>query len=162
MKKIILLFYFVSILFSCQKQEGIPVGETVPDFETYNIKGEKVKISDYRGKVVMLYFWADFCTTCQKEFPATQQYYEKLQSKDFELLAINVGQGAKSSKIFFDKYEPTFPMLLDTAGQISKMFAVKELPTNYFINPDGKIERRIIGFVGENQVQVMIKQHKKN
>jgi cytochrome c biogenesis protein CcmG/thiol:disulfide interchange protein DsbE len=157
----ILLFTFFAIFTACKPNNDLMEGEMVPDFETYNLKGEKVKISDYRGKVVLLYFWADFCPTCKKEFPATQQYYEKIQGKDFELLAINVGQPYKASKGFYDKYQPTFPMLLDTAGQISKTFAVKELPTNYFINPEGKIERRIIGFVGENQVQVMINQHKK-
>lgn len=159
MKNLLLLFSFLALL-SCNKVGGVSDGETVPDFETYNVKGEKVKISDYKGKVVMLYFWADFCPTCKKEFPATQAYYEKLQGKDFELLAINVGQPQKASQGFYDKYQPSFPMLLDTAGQISKTFAVKELPTNYFINPEGKIIRRIIGFVGENQVQVMINQNK--
>ncbi len=146
---------------ACQNQEGIVAGENVPPFETYNVKGEKVSITDYKGKVVMLYFWADFCPTCKKEFPATQEYYEKLDTTKFELLAINVGQPKKSSEIFAAKYQPTFQMLLDTAGQISKTFAVKELPTNYFITPDGKVARKIIGYVGENQVKVMINQHKK-
>jgi peroxiredoxin len=160
MRKILLVILAV-ITLSCQNKEGMPQGETVPDFETYNVKGEKVKISDYKGKVVMLYFWADFCPTCKKEFPATDEYYQKLDKNNFELLAVNVGQPKKSSDLFYEKYKPAFPMLLDTAGQISKAFEVKELPTNYFITPDGKIARRIIGYVGENQVQVMINQHKK-
>ncbi len=160
-KNTFLLLALLWAFWSCKPSvEGIPEGETVPDFQTTDTKGNVVNIKDLRGKVVMLYFWADFCPTCKKEFPETQAYYEKLQGKDFELLAINVGQPAVASKKFQEKYGATFPMLLDTAGQISRDFGVKELPTNYFISPDGKIQRRIIGFVGENQVQVMINQHK--
>jgi cytochrome c biogenesis protein CcmG/thiol:disulfide interchange protein DsbE len=156
-------FILLLCLFSaCQRKEGIEKGEKVPDFETTDLQGNKIKLSDYKGKVVMLYFWADFCPTCQREFPATQAYYEKLKGKDFELLAINVGEPAAASKKFREKYGATFQMLLDTTKKISETFGIRELPTNYFVTPDGKVARKITGFVGESQVKIMIEQNKLN
>jgi cytochrome c biogenesis protein CcmG, thiol:disulfide interchange protein DsbE len=156
--------YFLLLCFfaACQRKDGIAKGEKAPDFETTDLKGNKVTLSAYKGKVVMLYFWADFCPTCQKEFPATQAYYEKLKGKDFELLAINVGEPASASKKFREKYGATFPMLLDTTKKISETFGIKELPTNYFVTPNGTVARKITGFVGESQVKIMIEQNKLN
>jgi cytochrome c biogenesis protein CcmG, thiol:disulfide interchange protein DsbE len=156
-------FILLLALFSaCQQKNGIEKGEKVPDFETTDLQGNKIKLSDHKGKVVMLYFWADFCPTCQREFPATQAYYEKLKGKDFELLAINVGEPAAASKKFREKYGATFPMLLDTTKKISETFEIKELPTNYFVTPNGTVARKITGFVGESQVKIMIEQNKLN
>lgn len=106
----------------------------------------------------MLYFWADWCPACKKEFPETQEYYRKLKSDDFELIAINVSQPREASEEFQRKYKATFPMLLDTDGKISKQYGIEELPTNYFIDPEGKVARRIVGWIGEPQVKVMINQ----
>lgn len=106
----------------------------------------------------MLYFWADWCPACRKEFPETQAYYEKLKSDKFELLAVNVAQPREASEEFQRKYKASFPMLLDTDGKISKQYGVEELPTNYFIDTEGKVARRIIGWIGEQQVRVMINQ----
>ncbi len=155
------IFFLFLFLVACGKVEKIAKGEEVPDIQTVDRNGKAVKLSDYRGKVVMLYFWADFCPTCQKEFPATQAYYEKLKGNDFELLAINAGEASQATKKFYNKYQPTFPMWLDTTQNISKTFEIKELPTNFFVTPDGKLARKITGFVGENQVKIMIEQNKK-
>lgn len=147
------------LLFSCtEEQKGIPKGSLAPDFEALDLQGIPRRLSDFKGKVVMLYFWADWCPTCRKEFPETQAYYQKIQNNNFELLAINVAQPSKVSREFQQKYKATFPMLLDTAGTISRQYGVEELPTNYFIDPQGKVARRIVGWIGEQQVRVMINQ----
>lgn len=148
------------LLTNCQSniQGGIAKGEPAPDFTTTDLDGHQRTLSDFKGKVVLLYFWADWCPACKKEFPETQAYYQKLQSDDFELIAINVSQPREASEEFRRKYKATFPMLLDTDGKISKQYGVEELPTNYFIDPEGKVARRIVGWIGEPQVRVMINQ----
>lgn len=139
-------------------EKGIPAGAKAPNFITQDLENNTYQLEDYKEKVIMLYFWADYCPACKKEFPATQKYYQALQQKNFELLAINVAQPAKSSERFRKKYGATFPMLLDTAGTIAKQYGVEELPVNYFIRPDGTVARKIIGWVNKNQVNVMINQ----
>ncbi|MEM6297636.1 MAG: redoxin domain-containing protein [Bacteroidota bacterium] len=136
-------------------------GKPAPDFERVDLDGELQALEKHRGKVVMLYFWADWCPTCKKEFPQTQEYYEELAGEDFELLAINVAQPKEASEAFREKYGATFPMLTDEKSEITDLYNVEILPTNYFIDPEGKIIRRIDGFVDKNQARVMIKQHRK-
>ena len=148
------------LLAACSGEQGIERGEPAPDFTIYDVQGKPHRLSDYKGKVVMLYFWADFCPACEREFPETQKYYSELKGDDFELLAINVGQAKKISQTFGSRFGATFPMLVDTASQVSKQYGVEQLPTNYFISPDGKVARRITGWVDANQVRVMINQHK--
>ncbi|MCS7019127.1 MAG: TlpA disulfide reductase family protein [Cytophagales bacterium] len=161
--RLISLLTTLLLLNGCQNnQGGISRGVTAPDFETTDLQGVAYKLSNYKGKVVMLYFWADWCPACRKEFPETQAYYQKLKSDQFELLAINVAQPRQASEEFYRKYKATFPMLLDTTGSISKQYGVEELPTNYFIDPEGKVARRIVGWIGEPQVRVMINQLAKN
>jgi thiol-disulfide isomerase/thioredoxin len=113
----------------------------------------------------MLYFWADWCPTCKKEFPETQAYYAEIQrdkASDFELLAINYKQEIEASEKFKKEFQVSFPMLPDTEGEIAALYQVDErLPTNYFIDPEGKVIRKILGWVDKRQVQIMIEQHRR-
>ncbi|MCC5945206.1 MAG: TlpA family protein disulfide reductase [Bernardetiaceae bacterium] len=152
----------VFVLGACAEEKGLPRGSEAPDFEVQTLEGKTVKLSDYKGKVVMLYFWADWCPACKKEFPDTQAYYEKLKSDDFEILVINVKQEKKISQEFQEKFEATFPMIADTDGSLSSLYKVDELlPTNYFIDTEGKVIRQILGWIDEQQVRVMINQYRK-
>jgi peroxiredoxin len=155
---ILLLFLCVS---SCSQNTGIPRGELAPEIELTDLEGLSQSLTKHKGKIVMLYFWAASCPTCKKEFPETEKYYKKLKGEDFELLAINVGEQnqEESSKKYKEDFDITFPMLNDSDGKYTKMYAIDALPTNYFISPEGKVIRRILGWVDENQVQVMINQN---
>ncbi len=159
-KKSTILGILMLGIFACTPslEKGIPAGAKAPNFLAQDLENKTYQLEDYQGKVVMLYFWADYCPACKKEFPATQKYYTQLNEQQFELLAINVAQPAESSRKFRKKYGATFPMLLDTAGTIAKQYGVEELPVNYFINPDGTVARKIVGWVDKNQVNVMINQ----
>ena len=106
----------------------------------------------------MLYFWADWCPTCKQEFPETQSYYEKLNKEGLQVLAINVKQPKEASEKFKKQFGATFPMLIDEEGKISDLYQVKELPTNFFIDSEGKIIRKIVGWVSQQQAEVILKQ----
>ena len=161
MFKYSLIFLLFLLLNSCVQDVGIPRGELAPEIELTDLEGLSQSLAKHKGKVVMLYFWAASCPTCKKEFPETEKYYKKLKGENFELLAINVGKEKQeeSSKKYKEDFEISFPMLNDVDGKYTEMYAVEALPTNYFINPEGKVIRRILGWVDENQVQVMINQN---
>ncbi|MGF1534339.1 MAG: TlpA family protein disulfide reductase [Bernardetiaceae bacterium] len=145
---------------ACGDAGPLEKGNPAPDFSMSDLDGVEQSLAAHRGKVVMLYFWADWCPTCKKEFPQTQAFYQELGGEDFEILAVNVGQPAEASRKFRQAYQATFPMLTDSTSSLTKTYEVEVLPTNYFIDPEGKIIRRIIGFVDKNQARVMIEQHR--
>lgn len=158
------LFYllvFVSIHFLACNPNPLAKGSTAPSFKLKNLEGKKVGLADYKGKVVLVHFWTDFCKSCRAEFPKIQEYYSNLEGEDFELLAVNVGQSVATSKKFQKDFKASFPMLADTDGIMQDLYAINAFPTNYFIGPDGKIIRKIVGWVNEKQVEVIINQHKK-
>lgn len=164
MKKILLNSIILLALWACTSStDTLQRGSEAPQFSTANLEAQTVDLQSFKGKKnILIYFWADWCPACKKEFPATQAYYEKIKQEfpDFELLAINVGQGKEASLNFRQKYGVTFPMLLDTAGAISQQYEVKELPANFFVGKDGKIIRKILGWIDENQVRVTLNQIK--
>jgi peroxiredoxin len=148
------------LIVSCQSEKGPKRGDVVPDLELEKIDGKKIKLSDFKGKIVMLYFWADWCPACKKEFPETQAYYNKLKKEDFEIIAVNVGQPKSVSENFAENFGAEFIMTCDESKTIAQTYGVDDkLPVNFFINKKGEIIRRINGWVDENQVNVIIHQN---
>ncbi len=162
MNKLLILLFLSIFLFSCAEKTPFDKGEPAPIFETVDVEGNKQTIEQHtkKGKMVMLYFWADWCPTCKQEFPETQTYYENLQKEGLEILAINVKQPKEASEKFKEQFGATFPMLIDADGKISDLYKVEELPTNFFIDEEGKIIRKIVGWVSDKQAEVILKQQK--
>ena len=146
----------ITLAMSCESVPGTKRGNIAPDFKLKDIAEKVHSLSEYKGKAVMLHFWTDFCTSCRAEFPRIQEYYTELHGEEFELLAINVGQPINTSKEFKQSFDITFPMLADTQGIMKDIYKVDAFPTNYFIAPDGKVIRKIIGWVHKKQVREFI------
>ena len=124
---------------------------------------KKQSLSDFKGKYVVLLFWNKACRSCVKDFPKVQDFYSELKSKDFELVAINVGDKLEASKDFKEKFKVTFPMLGDLQAVSEELYMVDAYPTNVFVSPEGKIIRTIVGpVIDKKQVEVVIKQHKRS
>ncbi len=148
------------LLTTCADVPGTSRGSIAIDFKLKDIYAQAHQLSEYKGKVVMLHFWTDWCNACRAEFPRIQDFYADLKSDDFELLAINVGQAMTVSLDFKESFSVTFPMLVDDKKAIGDLYGVEAYPTNYFISPDGKIIKKYIGWVDRKQVEVIINQHK--
>jgi len=116
-----------------------------PDFTLKDVDGKLHKLSDYRGKVVMLNFWATWCPPCRFELPSMQRAYEKLKNEGVEFLAINLGEDADTIFTFTADYPVTFPLLMDIDSSVSNKYPVVGLPTSYFVGPSGHLIYRAIG-----------------
>lgn len=116
-----------------------------PDIRLLNLDDELVALSDFKGKVVIVNFWATWCPPCRYEMPSMQRAWEKLQDKDVMMLAVHVG--GKSDKIwaFVGDYEITFPILIDPKSKVADAWPLKGLPTTFVIDPKGQIAYRAIG-----------------
>ncbi|QUW23997.1 TlpA family protein disulfide reductase [Sporosarcina sp. Marseille-Q4063] len=149
-------------------ESGLDKNERAPDFELTTLAGETVSLSDYKGKTVILNFWASWCPPCRVEMPFMENYYEENKdSENMEILAVNMtkterGGGDKIEKVqgFVDEHELTFPILLDDAGEVVKLYQVMAYPTTYIINPDGIITDVVIRALDEELITELVNNSK--
>ncbi len=117
------------------------VGGMAPDFTTQTLDGAAVRLSQYRGRPVLLNFWATWCAPCQDEMPLIQRAGDTYQGQGLVLLAVNYQQTSTSSmKAFLRKVDAHFPAVFDPAGQIAGEYGVTMgLPVTVFIDRSGRV-----------------------
>ncbi len=121
-------------------------GHIAPDFTLPDIKGINVTLSELRGKVVLLNFWATWCVTCSEEMPAMEKLYQRFKNDNFEMLTVNIDKlGRSAVEPYMKKLELTFPVLLDPEGKISRMYQLTGVPETFIIGKDGVIVYKAIG-----------------
>jgi len=132
-----------------------------PDFEAPTTHGVK-KLSDYRGKVVMLNFWATWCPPCRREMPSLERLYSKLKDKGFAVIAVNQFEDPDLVFEFTGRLSlsPTFPILFDRDSSVAEQFGVKGLPTTYLLDKEGRVRYRAIGGreFDHAEIEAMIKE----
>lgn len=118
-----------------------------PDFTLSDMDGEPHSLSDYRGKVVMLNFWATWCPPCKREMPSMERLYSKLKDRGFEVVAVNQFEDPDLVFEFTGRLSlpPTFPILFDRDSRVAEIFKVRGLPTTYLLDKEGNIRYRAIG-----------------
>jgi peroxiredoxin len=125
---------------------GTSVGWMAPDFKLVNLIGREIKLSDYRGKPVMLNFWT-YCDACKEELPYIQSVYDsrELLAPNLVVLAVNVTQQPDQVKEFITYYGFTFEFLLDTWATVASDYYVHKIPTTLFIDRHGVIQDIQVG-----------------
>ncbi|WP_047980010.1 thiol-disulfide oxidoreductase ResA [Ornithinibacillus contaminans] len=125
------------------------IGDQAPDFQLAQINNnndlETIRLSDFRGKGVMLNFWGTWCEPCKAEMPYMQKVYPEYQQKGVEIVAVNLDTTELVVDRFIDKYELTFPVPRDTKDQIRDLYKIGPIPSTFFINPDGEIVEIVEG-----------------
>jgi peroxiredoxin len=122
------------------------VGFLAPDVTVKNLRGESVLLSQYRGKVVMLNFWATWCPPCRAEMPSMERLFQQMQGEAFVLLAVNTeAQGAQNVPNFLKRSPYSFPMLLDPDALAQIAYGVYRFPETFIINKDGTILNHVLG-----------------
>lgn len=117
-----------------------------PDFSLQDLNGKKFELNQFRGKVVLLNFWATWCGPCKEEMPSMEALHRQFKGENFILLAISVDYGGhKQVKEFIDKHHFTFPILIDPTCKTLDLFQVKGIPTTLLINKKGKIIGKAVG-----------------
>lgn len=104
-----------------------------------DVSGKQVALSDYRGKVTVINFWATWCPPCVEEIPSLNRLRSKMQGKAFELISVNYGESAAEIKKFMARVAVDFPVLLDPDGKTAGQWRVVAFPSTFVIGPDGQI-----------------------
>ncbi|MGW7161347.1 TlpA family protein disulfide reductase [Paenibacillus taichungensis] len=123
---------------------AIEAGATAPEFTAVNSAGEQVKLSDYRGKVVMINFWASWCTPCVREMPMINQIAQTYQN-DVETLFVNVGEAKGTIREFMEKQQFDFPVIIDVTGKVSRLYRITGLPATMIIDQEGIFSHILLG-----------------
>ena len=144
---VILALAFGIVWLQSSKYEPLTVGMAAPDFSLPDIEGKTVRLSDYRGKVVFVNFWATWCKPCKEEMPSMEILWENFKSEDFVMLAISMDRVTTKKDIppFIESMKLTFPILTDSWGQTDKRYKLMGVPETYIIDQSGVLREKVIG-----------------
>lgn len=140
----ILIALFVSFL-SINTFANIKA-KTAPDFVLKSASGKNIRLSELKGRVVMLNFWATWCGPCAEEIPHLNKIHESLDELDFELLGINIDEDQSKALHLAKKLNVNFPILFDIEKSVSRSFEIDAMPTTILIDRSGKIRHINRGF----------------
>lgn len=115
------------------------IGSPAPDFTLRSSAGKNLKLSEYRGQVVMINFWATWCAPCRQEMPLLNRIHEKYSKAGFKLLGVNIDDNAGNAQAMAAKLGVTFPVLFDAEKRVSRLYDVDGMPSTVLIDRDGKV-----------------------
>ncbi len=134
--------------------EPLPVSSLdapAPDFELVSLSGETFQLEDYRGKPVLLNFWATWCAPCRLEMPAFQSRYEE-HAGELAIVAVNNAESPSDVQAFVDELGLTFDILLDPDAAVQRLYLVRGYPTSFLLDADGIIRVQHVGLMTEDQL----------
>ena len=120
-------------------------GGPTPALELADLEGSPHRLADYRGKTVLVNFWATWCEPCRAEMPSMERLRRALEGRPFAVLAVNVGESVRTARDFAEKLPVTFTVLLDRDGKTTRAWSARVLPASFLIGPDGAIRYSYFG-----------------
>lgn len=144
----ILAVAFGVVWMQSAKYEPLTVGKVAPDFELPDSDEKKtLRLSDFRGKVVFLNFWATWCKPCREEMPSMEVLYKNFERDGFVVLAVSIDRVTTKKDIppFVKSLGLTFPVLVDSWGQTDKRYKLMGVPETYIIDQQGILREKVIG-----------------
>jgi len=144
---IILAVTFVIVWLQSAKYEPLAVGKVAPDFALTDLDEKPIRLSDYRGKVVFLNFWATWCAPCREEMPSMEVLYKNFEKDGLVILAVSIDRVTTTKDIppFVKGLNLTFPVLIDSWGKTDKPYKRMGVPETFIIDQEGVIREIIIG-----------------
>jgi peroxiredoxin len=176
--KIIAFFFLAGIvvLSSCEnrvEEKPVKVGEVAPqfaelgkpapDFMLQDINGKSWRLSDFRGKVVLVNFWASWCGPCRQELPAMQALHMAMSNEPFQMLSVSYNDDPRVANQLAQQVGVTFPVLADPQKQAATAYALTGVPETYIVDPQGILREKYLGarHWNSNEVVAMLRSYMK-
>ena len=141
-----LLGLIVSVLAATSLASSGLVGQPAPDFVLKSASGDNLRLSEFRGDVVMINFWATWCGPCRQEMPLLDELYSRYQRVGFNLLGVNIDDDSGKAMNMIAELGVSFPVLFDTRKEVSKLYAVDAMPVTIIVDRDGKVRHMHHGY----------------
>ena len=155
MKRILMIPMTLILIASFASSSALK--KPAPDFAGKTLNGETLKLSQYKGKVVLLDFWASWCAPCKQEFPFLVQLHHQLKNKKFTVIGVNVDTDLQKVDRFLSKQKakPAFPIVFDSQGKIAELYQLQGMPTTILIDKNGVIRYRHTGFQEKDKAELI-------
>jgi len=114
-------------------------GQAAPDFALKSSTGENLRLSEYRGDVVMINFWATWCGPCRQEMPLLDELYTRYKRVGFHLLGVNIDDDSRRAMQMIEELGVNFPVLFDARKEVSKLYEVEAMPVTVLVDREGNV-----------------------
>ncbi|MFC1903230.1 TlpA family protein disulfide reductase [Chloroflexota bacterium] len=139
---------------------GIPtapeVGRMAPDFTLLDMDGNEVGLSEFRGKVVLVNFWATWCPPCRAEMPDIESLYQEYKDKDVVVIGVDLREGEDKVRRFVQDGGYNWIFTMDATGKVGSEYRVRAIPTSFFLDKDGIIKAIHIGTMSKSAMEVKL------
>jgi thiol-disulfide isomerase/thioredoxin len=129
-------------------------GGPTPSLVLSDVDGKPHRLEDYRGKVVLVNFWATWCEPCREEMPSMNKLRASLAARPFAVLAVNLAESEPRIRRFMEQVPMDFPVLLDRDSSVAKAWRARLLPMSFLVGPDGRIRYSALGEIDWTQERV--------
>ena len=129
-------------------------GGATPPLALQDLDGRRHRLEDYRGKVVLINFWATWCEPCREEMPSMNKLRASLAGQPFAVLAVNLAEPEARIRRFMEQLPLDFPVLLDRDSAVAKAWQARILPASFVVGPDGRIRYSVLGELDWTQERV--------
>lgn len=149
-KRILKIAVLTSLLttfaFMSANVNALEIGKPAPDFTLKSLSGANLNLTEQRGKIIVLNFWASWCGPCRTEMPVLQKFYDKYQDLGVSVWGINVEQENQAGRDFLADLNLSFPILFDASNTLSATYQVEAMPTTIIVDRDGLVRYAYKGY----------------
>ena len=138
-------------------QAAPSIGQKIPDFELNADNGERIRPADFRGKILVINFWATWCPPCVEEMPSLDRFQKAFAGRGVEVLAVSWDEDAKLYRDFLEQHHVRMRTVRDPGKKVGSLYGTVKIPESYIVDREGRLARKIIGpadWMSENMVSV--------
>jgi peroxiredoxin len=121
-------------------------GQPAPDFALKSAQGNNLRLSEYRGEVVLINFWATWCGPCRQEMPLLDDLYKRYERVGFRLLGVNIDEDSGRAMQMADELGVSFPVLFDEKKEVSRLYQVEAMPVTLLVDREGTVRHVHLGY----------------
>ncbi len=148
-RTLLVLTLLITLVYSCERGNRAAVeGKPAPEFTLQDISGDRISLSDFRGKVVLVEFWATWCPPCRLSVPELQHLQKEFSGKDLVILGISMDNGddvRERLKEFINEYNVSYRVLIDD-GEVSRRYGIVSIPTIFLLDRELRVAKKVMGY----------------